>query len=100
MSLEREDMPLCKLARFQKKNYLENRKRAGTLKIDQSSTAVILLDNISSKVPAGPTPTTVSLQPVKMDSLMIAPEFIRLTVTSPTRKSYEDFFWVKCRLRY
>lgn len=35
-------------------------------------------------------PTTVSLKPVKMDSLRISPEFIRLTVTSPTRKSYED----------
>lgn len=70
-----------------KKNYLENRKRAGTLKNDQSSTAVILLANISSKVPAGPTNHS---EPVKMDSLRISPEFIRLTVTSPTRKSYED----------
>lgn len=43
------------VSKKKKKNYLENRKRAGTLKNDQSSTTVILLANISSKVPAGPT---------------------------------------------
>lgn len=77
------------VSKKKKKNYLENRKRAGTLKNDQSSTAVIYWPIFPQKYQLV-RPTTVSLKPVKMDSLRISPEFIRLTVTSPTRKSYED----------